>query len=369
MSVYMNNAATSYPKSPVARASFVECLDACPIDLRNGSGQRGGIGRYRTTVAAYVGAQDSEVYFLSDATLALNCVLQGWRRENPGGAVFFDNRSHNAVNRTVEGAIGGVVINLYDAQEDVVSMALADIPQSRCLVCLSLASNVNGAIYDVGELVDRIKRSRPNTTILVDASQAAGSCMFELSSSADYVVFPGHKFLYATLGTAALVARRPLVSVIFGGTGDLPASSRDAFVEVGTPNIPSIASLAAAITETRALGTLAYSHALELRRRLQEGLAGVAGLEEVGTGRRPTTSVISYRCHSLSAAELGAALALHGICVRSGLHCNPIHHASLGMTGDGTLRFSPGRYNTPEDIDEAVETIEELSSAFSDTFA
>ena len=51
------------------------------------------------------------------------------------------------------------------------------------------------------------------------------------------------------------------------------------------------------------------------------------------------------------------------IKVRAGLHCAPVAHKTLGTFPWGTVRLSPGYFNTMEEIDVTIKAIEKITSS------
>lgn len=49
-----------------------------------------------------------------------------------------------------------------------------------------------------------------------------------------------------------------------------------------------------------------------------------------------------------------------GIMTRVGLHCAPAAHKTLGSYPTGSIRFSFGWYNTPQQADRALEALGEV---------
>ena len=71
---------------------------------------------------------------------------------------------------------------------------------------------------------------------------------------------------------------------------------------------------------------------------------------------------LSFRSAALPAAELGGILdEAFDIAVRPGLHCAPYVHRSLGTFPDGTVRVSPGPFNTEEDVDRLARALAEVA--------
>jgi selenocysteine lyase/cysteine desulfurase len=70
---------------------------------------------------------------------------------------------------------------------------------------------------------------------------------------------------------------------------------------------------------------------------------------------------ISFRSEALPAAELGGILdQAFEVAVRPGLHCAPYIHRSLGTFPEGTVRVSPGPFNTEEEIDHLARALAEI---------
>jgi selenocysteine lyase/cysteine desulfurase len=97
--------------------------------------------------------------------------------------------------------------------------------------------------------------------------------------------------------------------------------------------------------------------------RLWQMLEGLGGYEVFGHrdhARRVGT--LSFRSEALPAAELGGILdQAFNVAVRPGLHCAPYIHRALGTFPDGTVRVSPGPFNTPDDIDHLARALAEVA--------
>ena len=72
---------------------------------------------------------------------------------------------------------------------------------------------------------------------------------------------------------------------------------------------------------------------------------------------------ISFRCEALPAAEVGGILdQAFDIAIRPGLHCAPYIHRAMGTFPEGTVRVSPGPFNTEGDIDRLADALTEIVS-------
>jgi selenocysteine lyase/cysteine desulfurase len=207
---------------------------------------------------------------------------------------------------------------------------------------------------------------------LVDAAQTAGVLPVDVQRMyIDLMALPGHKSLMGPTGTGALyVGRRARVRAWReGGTGGDSASETQPsefpyFLEGGTPNVLGVAGLAAGIRYVTERGLDAiHRHEVSLTDRLWRHLDGMAGFEVFGhrdAARRVGT--LSFRSVTLPAGDVGGILdSSFDIAVRPGLHCAPYVHRALGTFPEGTVRVSPGPFNTEADIDRLAEALGEVA--------
>jgi len=374
MPIYLDNAATSFPKPE----SVYRAVDRALRGLGGNPG-RGGHGfslaagravfETRESVAGFFGIADSSrVAFTSGATEAINLALFGLLC--PGDRVVTTTMEHNAVTRPLrqlqERGVSVVKVAAgSDGRVDPADMMAACGDKTR-LVVMSHCSNVTGTLQPVGE-IGRWCRSR-GILLLVDAAQSAG--LFPLSVEdlgIDLLAVPGHKGLLGPPGTGCLYLRpgiklRPLV---FGGTGansasDLPPEEMPERLESGTLNAPGLAGLQAGIEflQTTGLEKL-REHEQELLEQLIAGLKGMAGIRLYGPeDPRLHGGAVSFNVGSLDPSEVGFRLDHeYGICVRTGLHCAPDAHRTIGSHPRGTVRVSPGWFTTAGEIEQLLAAL------------
>jgi selenocysteine lyase/cysteine desulfurase len=220
---------------------------------------------------------------------------------------------------------------------------------------------------------------------VVDGAQTAGVVPVDVAGwGISAFCFTGHKGLMGPQGTGGIVwdpefAAR-VAPLIEGGTGSYshleiqPTDMPDKF-EAGTPNLPGIAGLSAAlgwIAETGIENIAARER--ELGEHFLRGLArfrkkGAPGGVEVLSyggdtmeGRLPVFSLNVVRDgRQLDNGVLAGELARRGFETRPGLHCAPLAHKTLGTFPGGSLRVSLGYFNTPEELDAFWEALEECT--------
>jgi selenocysteine lyase/cysteine desulfurase len=133
-------------------------------------------------------------------------------------------------------------------------------------------------------------------------------------------------------------------------------------LEAGTGNAPGLAGLQAGCEFVLAEGIEAlHRREAELKARLYDGLAGIAGVRVVSPRAPDGVGVVTITAEDADAGALATALDRgFGVCSRAGLHCAPEAHRVLGTLGTGALRFSLGGASTAVDVDQAIRGVEEV---------
>jgi len=232
-------------------------------------------------------------------------------------------------------------------------------------------SNVTGTLQAIEELGPWCRRE--GILFLVDAAQSAGLFPIHCEASAiDLLAAPGHKGLYGPQGTGFLCLSEGLLPrpLILGGTGgnsqsDLPPDQLPERLEAGTPNTPGLAGLKAGLDFIHATGLeRIHRHEAALASQLLAGLERIPGVEVFGPGNGVQRGgVVSFLVAGRDPAEIGFLLDHdHGILTRVGLHCAPDAHRTIGTFPRGTVRVSPGYFNTGEDIEALLAALDFLAA-------
>lgn len=374
--VYLDNAATSYPKAPgvaSAMADYVEKVGATINRSSYASAQEAGLVTLslRERLCRLFNHPDpTHAVLTPGATAGLNMVIKGLLR--PGDHCLVSSMEHNAVMRPlVQLERGGVAFERIpcDAQGRLRLEALPGmIKLNTRLVVMAHGSNVCGTVQDA-EAVGKICRER-SVPFALDAAQTAGHIEVDFERfGLSALVVPGHKGLLGPQGIGALLldadfARR-LTPLVAGGTGsasdseELPDWMPDRF-ESGTPNMPGVYGWEAALgwLENTGIETL-ENHEKTLSKRFLEGIYGLKNVKLYGiTVPERRTGVFSVGFLNCDNAEAAWRLEREfGILTRCGLHCAPSAHKTLGSFPEGSVRFSTGWANTEADIDAALSAI------------
>ncbi len=379
--LYLDNAATSWPKPPGVAQSMRHFLDEVGANPGR-SGHRMSIQAARIVYAArevvttLFGASDPlQVIFGLNVTDGINLALHGLLK--PGDHVVISSMEHNAVMRPLNDLHQqGITYTRVACQADgTLDPALVEqaIQSNTKLIVLNQASNVCGTLLPV-RAVGQIAR-RKNLLYLVDTAQSAGAIPIDMEKDGiDLLAFTGHKSLYGPMGTGGLVmgervAPSDLQTIRQGGTGSRserevqPDFCPDRF-ESGTPNTVGLAGLLAALEWLQAQGVeQIQAHKESLCAALLEGLGNIPGVIVYGPQQAARqTATVGFNIQGVEPSTVGLRLdEEYNILCRVGLHCAPSAHHTLGTFPDGCVRFGLGAFNTLEDIRQAVTAVHELA--------
>jgi selenocysteine lyase/cysteine desulfurase len=248
----------------------------------------------------------------------------------------------------------------------------AAITKDTKLVVVTHASNVTGVIQPIEEY--GAVTLRRHLIFMVDAAQTAGKYPIDVqASNIDLLAFSGHKGLFGPPGTGALYIgnRVNLDSLREGGTGsyseeeEQPAILPDRY-ESGTQNSVGISGLGAGLKYIRNEGLEKIrTREQSLTDTLIEGLSKIPGIVlYISKDRLKQAPVISFNIKGFTPGDVGTILdQTFDIKVRTGLHCAPMMHKTIGTFPLGTIRLSPGYFNPAEDIEITIKAIEKISSS------
>ncbi len=373
--IYLDNAATAFPKAPTVAGEMTRCVETMGGSMGRGTYLQANENalkaiELREQLAALTGAEDASLCILTPgATWSINMAILGFVR--PGDHVVTSSVEHNAVLRPLH-LIENVEIDA--APCDAAGVTDPDEIRRRIradtrLVVLNHASNVFGAIQPAREIGAICAEA--GVRFLLDASQTAGHLSLS-DIPFDAAALPGHKGLLGPEGIGGLVMRRDFASalrpVAAGGTGsrsdspEQPEFLPDKF-EPGTANLPGIYGLSAAISFVEPRMEAFRAHERALCARFLEGLQEIPGIRVPGgfdADKRVPVVAVAFR--GVDNATAGVLLEEEfGILTRCGLHCAPSAHRALGTYPAGAVRFSFGWANAPEEVDTALRAIEKIA--------
>lgn len=381
--IYLDHAATSWPKPPgVAEAMvrFLENVGANPGRSAHSLSVEAARIVYdaREAVAEVLGVDDpARVVFGANLTEGLNLALRGLLR--PGDHVITSSVEHNAMMRPLRALearqVAVTVVPGTPAGELDLGLLEAAIRPATVLIAINHASNVSGLLAPVRK-VAAIARAH-DLLLLVDAAQTAGCFPIDVGADCiDLLAFTGHKSLLGPTGTGGLVIGprvdlERLEPLVRGGTGsrseseEQPGFLPDRY-ESGTPNAVGLAGLAAGVRWVLQQGVDTIRRKeQQLARQLLDGLRGIPGVVLTGCGDASRqTATVSFTMPGVPPSAIGLRLDEEfGILCRVGLHCAPAAHRALGTYPNGTVRIAPGPFIEPADIDRALEAVATIAKS------
>ena len=376
--IYLDNSATTFPKPPgviravnsaVRQYGFNPGRGGYPQSVRTAKA----VYDTRSAVKDFFGVSGEEnVIFTSGCTESLNIAIKGVLRK--GDHAVISSMEHNSVVRPVHklsksGYISYSVADASGTDEEIINSFRKSINERTRLFVCTHASNVFGKRLPA----ERLCALAHSYGILfcLDAAQTAGIFDIDLQRDGyDFVCCAGHKYLYGPMGIGLLLLGNDIIvdTLTEGGTGsessdhDMPSYYPDR-LEAGTLNIPGILGLKAGLDFVRSRGT---ANILDKERawikRLHRYLSQMDNIEVYGDYNGDDFApVLSFTVKGRDSEEVARHLAeSFGICVRSGLHCAPLAHETMGTIDRGTVRISPSVFTTDNDMKILINSLRNM---------
>lgn len=379
-SIYMDNAATSFPKAPGVGTIVKDYIENIGINVKRGTyGNAFSAGEVvfetREMLCQLFNFNNPDnVVFTMNITQSLNYLIKGILE--PGNHCIVSSMEHNAVMRPLFQLCSyGVDFSRVQCDGfgrlDVASIKNHIRPNTKAIIMLH-ASNVCGTIlplYEVGKLC-----KENNLTFIIDSAQTAGVSDIDYKKiNADAIAFTGHKGLLGPQGTGGFIISDKLAksmeTLICGGTGsDSKSEKQPEYMpdkyEPGTMNLPGIFGLNKSLKYIIKTGIKSIrDRELELTGQFLESVTNMKDIRIVGlSGIKERTAVVSL---DFTRKDNGEAAYLldrnYGIMTRCGLHCSPSAHRTLGTFPQGTVRFSFSHFNTFNEVKYALESIHQIN--------
>lgn len=368
---YFDNSATSSPKPErVLRALDLSVREYNANPGRAGHRKAVETGRkiyeVREKIAQFFNVKNSlNIAFTANATEALNFAIKGGIPEK--SHVITTNFEHNSVLRPLfymrdEKEVKLTFVNTYDEIEK-------NITSETKAVVINHISNVNGTVQDI-DVIGKICK-KYNLLFILDASQSAGYSYIDMEKyNIDILCLTGHKSLFGIQGIGAICLKdgveiRPLLE---GGTGSFSKLLRQPkempeLLEAGTLNTPGIMSLGAGIDFINEIGLdKIREHENGLSERFLSGLKDIEKIKVYKSLTNEQGPVISLNIDGVDSGDLAQILDEEfGIFVRSGFHCAPLAHKTIGTYEQGAVRFSFGYFNTYEEIEFVLSVLKNIA--------
>ena len=318
------------------------------------------------------------VIFTNNITSSLNILINGILKK--GDHVITSSIEHNSVIRPLWNLKESNIIDLDITEANSLGIINVEsiktlIKPNTKLIILTHASNVLGTIQPIKEIGKLCKEN--NIFFILDSAQSAGVLSVDFSElNLSALTFTGHKSLLGPQGIGGFIISDELNEIclpfILGGTGSLshalnqPDFLPDKF-ESGTLNIPGIVGLNEGLKFIRKEGLKTiYEHNSYLRKYLIEEISNIPNYKIYGDlSPEKGTTCISFSHDKLDISELSYILdSDFRISNRSGLHCSPLAHKTIGTYPNGTVRFSIGYFNTMEEIKYVIHSLNKINKLY-----
>ncbi len=383
--LYMDNAATSFPKPPSVLAAMNHYAASLGASAGRGAyaeavetGRLSGECR-RRLCKLFHGERPEHFIFTLNCSGGLNQAIKGLVDPSRKIHAICTHIDHNSVLRPMNALVDAGLIEQtrlpVDGRTGLVDpddVRRAIRPDTR-FVSITHASNVTGTLQPLRD-IGLICRER-DVVFVVDAAQSAGHLPIDVQADCiDLLAAPGHKGLLGPLGTGVLYVRpgieKVLRPIMDGGTGSVSEQDRqpdflpDKY-EPGSHNAIGIAGLSAGVQWVLEQGLEnLHRREMDLVRMFIDGVSTIEGLRYFGPqGVRHRVGVFSVRLEGYEPIELAAVLESHfGILTRPGLHCAPLIHEAIGTKpGGGSTRFSFGPFLSIQDVKYATDALAEIA--------
>ncbi|MCM1287976.1 MAG: cysteine desulfurase [Clostridium sp.] len=370
MEIYFDNAATTsvYREVTELMVRLMKKDYGNPSSLHmKGIAAENYIKEAKTELAGLLKCKEKEIIFTSGGTESNNMALIGaaMAKRRAGKHIITTKVEHASVLSTVEflgkegfdiSYVGVDTLGKVDMEE-----LRALLREDTILVSVMHVNNETGAVQPIAEISRLIKEYNKDILFHVDGVQAFGK--YEISPKqlgVDLFSISGHK-IHGPKGSGMLYVKDGVLirPIIYGG-------GQQKGMRSGTENVPAIAGFGLA-------AGLAYKNFEEkighLRALKDCFINKVTKLENVFSNSGEAPHIASISIVGIRAEVFLHALEEKGIYVSAGSACasNKPHVSNVLLAMElpkeyleSTLRFSFSEFNTMEEVDYAVQVVEEL---------
>jgi cysteine desulfurase / selenocysteine lyase len=337
----------------------------------------------RARVAGFIGApQPESLIFTRNTTEAINLVAYAWGLANlqPGDEILVTELEHhsNLVPWHLVAGLRGASVKAVritpDGRLDLEHLRSLLGSERVKMVAVGHVSNALGTVHPVADIARAAHAA--GALCLVDGAQGAPHLLVNVRAlGADFYAFSGHKMLGPT-GIGALWGRPELLREMppFLGGGEMIRevfADRSTYAdpphrfEAGTPAIAEAIGLGAATLYLEQIGMeRVLAHEQALTRYTLERIDALEGVVTYGPRGQDRVGVVAFNVIGAHPHDISSFLDEDGVCVRAGQHCAQPAMRALGV--EATARASFGLYNTPEDVDALITSLERCVRFFAD---
>lgn len=368
-SIYLDHCATTpvHPEVVEVMLPYFRDFYGNPSSIHSfGRKAKESLTAAREQVAHLIGADPSEIVFTSGGTEADNLAICGISSasEKKGNHIITSSIEHHAVLNTfryLEQRGFDVTCLPVDGDglvdPDDVTKALSE---KTILISIMHANNEIGTIEPISEIAGIAKAK--GIIFHTDAVQTVGKIPVDVNRlNVDLMALSGHK-IYGPKGIGALYIRKgtDIVPLLYGGR-------QEGGIRHGTENIPAIVGLGKACEIALRELTFQMEYLKHVRDHLQKSIVEeIPDIHVNGSQEKRLPHIVNLSVESIEAESIVRDLDKKGIAISAGSACTSdsieISHviAALGIpkhVAGGSIRFSLGRDNTPEQITCVVQVL------------
>ncbi len=333
----------------------------------------------RLKIKNFINANSTkEIVFVRGATEAINLVAQSLGRDslNENDEIIITELEHHSnivpwqlLSQQTGATLKFIPIN--NKGELIEEEYKKLLNKKTRIVAVGHISNALGTINPIETIIAMAHEY--GAKVLIDGAQAAPHTLIDVKKlDCDFYVFSGHK-LFGPTGVGVLYGKKDLLEKMppYQGGGDMikMVSMKETQYndlpykfEAGTPNIAGVIGLGAAIDYVNEIGLENISiYENELLNYTNQQASEITGLKFIGTARQKA-SILSFTLDGIHPHDVGTILNSEGIAIRTGHHCAmPVmEYFKIPATSRASFTF----YNTHEEIDALIKTIEKCKKVF-----
>ncbi len=333
----------------------------------------------RLKIKNFINANSTkEIVFVRGATEAINLVAQSLGRDslNENDEIIITELEHHSnivpwqlLSQQTGAKLKFIPIN--NKGELIEEEYKKLLNKKTRIVAVGHISNALGTINPIETIIAMAHEY--GAKVLIDGAQAAPHTLIDVKKlDCDFYVFSGHK-VFGPTGVGVLYGKKDLLEKMppYQGGGDMikMVSMKETQYndlpykfEAGTPNIAGVIGLGAAIDYVNKIGLENIStYENELLNYANQQASEITGLKFIGTARQKA-SILSFTLDGIHPHDVGTVLNSEGIAIRTGHHCAmPVmEYFKIPATSRASFTF----YNTHEEIDALIKTIEKCKKVF-----
>lgn len=318
----------------------------------------------RKSVADFINADSESIIFTSGATDGLNRITSILDKSGfikPDTIALVSDLDHHSARLPWQelSRLGKCKLNVCPLDTDF-NLDLSTVTGVDIFVITAM-SNVLGIAGDVKKIIADAKKINPNVITIVDAAQYVAHLQIDVQNwNADFVCFSAHK-IGADTGLGIMYVQEPMrwsvdkfgggMVLSVGGLNEWVLASGPNRFEAGTLPLTQLSGLPAALTDIKN----SRLHNKNLTLYLYDELSKIPRVKILSP---KNAAVVTFIVDNMHAFDFGALLGAYGVCARVGNMCASWLHLRFGI--NGTIRLSPGSWNTMDEAQRVIEIIKSI---------